>query len=65
MDPRAINKTIELYRAKAEKIRAEYRDRQLAEQAAEGGRTAGEGAVCSPDEQASQTQDGHQEAEQA
>ena len=36
MDPRAINKTIELYRARAEKIRAEYRERQQAQAAEQG-----------------------------
>lgn len=65
MDPRAINKTIELYRAKAEKVRAEYRSRQLAEQAAEESRGAGEGAGGPADAEVPQTQDAHQESEQA
>ncbi len=60
MDPRAINKMIELYKARADKIRAEYRQKQaeLAEQADE---------TCNPakkDEtsqvETAQTQDAHE-----
>ena len=55
MDPRAINKTIELYKARAEKVRAEYREKQAAEAAAQAERAKDGGQT-----EAMQTQDTHQ-----
>lgn len=56
MDPRAINKTIELYKARAEKIRAEYRERQQAQAAEQAGEAKPEGQA-----EPMQTQDTHQQ----
>ena len=58
MDPRAINKTIELYKARAEKIRAEYREKQAAEAAKQADATEAEGAGQA---EPMQTQDTHQQ----